>query len=208
MTYTREYLKNLLKENGISETANNKMALMMLAFKNNLISKETIFCSKYEGARPVERPGLLYTRKDIKKLLEKNGIDKTAENKMALMMLALENNLISKDAVFGSKYNGVRPVERFVGRPRIHEIKEKKPTENKYERLGLIRNNSLGLRMTHVETGEVIEYGSTYEAKKKTGHSWNYFENRDGGVYNGYKFEIFKAPRVPKSESVNQVLNI
>ena len=102
----------------------------------------------------------------------------------------------------------MRPVERFVGRPRVHEIKEKKPTENKYERLGLIRNNPLGLRMTHVETGEVIEYGSTYEAKKKTGHSWNYFENRDGGVYNRYKFEIFKSPRVPKSESVNQVLNI
>ena len=99
MRYTREHLKNLLKENGISETANNKMALLMLAFKNNLISKDAVFCSKYEGARPVERPGLLYTRKDLKKLLKENGIDKTAENKMALMMLALENNLISKDAV-------------------------------------------------------------------------------------------------------------
>ena len=28
--------------------------------------------------------------------------------------------------------------------------------------------------------------------KKKTGHSWQYFENRDGKVGNGYKFEIFK----------------
>ena len=71
----------------------------------------------------------------------------------------------------------MRPAGRPVGRPRIHEIKEKKPTDPKYERLGLIRNNPLGLRMTHVETGEVIEYSSTYEAKKKTGHSWIYFEN-------------------------------
>ena len=98
-----------------------------------------------------------YTREYLKTLLKENGISETANNKMALMMLAFKNNLISKDAVFGSKYNGVRPVERFVGRPRIHEIKEKKPTDPKYERLGLIRNNPLGLRMTHVETGEVIE---------------------------------------------------
>ena len=46
------------------------------------------------------------------------------------------------------------------------------PIEPKYERLGLIRNNPLGLRITHVETGEVIEYKSTYEATKKTGRSW------------------------------------
>ena len=44
--------------------------------------------------------------------------------------------------------------------------------------------------MTHVETGEVIEYKSTYEAKKKTGRSWLYYKNRDGRVENGYKYEI------------------
>ena len=143
---------------------------------------------------------MTYTRKVLKNLLKENNIKETANNKMALMLLAVENNLINRDTVFGSKYNGLRPVERFVGRPRIYEKKEKKHTENKYERLGLIRNNPLGLRMTHVETGEVIEYKSTYEAKKKTGRSWLYYENRNGGVYNGYKYEIFKAPRVPKSK--------
>ena len=120
-----------------------------------------------------------YTRKDFKKLLKENGVSTTADNKMTLMILALENNLISKDDICRGKYKGVRPAGRLVGRPRIHEIKEKKPTDPKYERLGLIRNNPLGLRMTHVETGEVIEYSSTYEAKKKTGHSWIYFENRN-----------------------------
>ena len=146
-----------------------------------------------------------YTRKDLKNLLKENGISKTADNKMALMILALENNLIDKETIFRGKYKRVRPAGRPVGRPRIHERKEKKPLDPKYERLGLIRNNPLGVRMTHVETGEVIEYGSTYEAKKKTGHSWIYFEFRNGKVDNGYKFEIFQAPRVPKNVSVKKV---
>ena len=103
------------------------------------------------------------------------------------MMLAVENNLISKDAILENSKE-----VRHVGRPRKYEKKEKKPIDPKYERLGLIRNNPLGVRITNVETGEVIEYGSTYESKKKTGHSWQYFENRNGKVDNGYKFEIFK----------------
>ena len=127
---------------------------------------------------------MTYTRKVLKNLLKENNINETANNKMALMMLAIENNLINRDTVFGSKYNGLRPLKR------IPKIKEKKPLDLKYERLGLIRNNPLGLRMTHVETGEVIEYKSTYEAKKKTGRSWLYYKNRDGRVENGYKYEI------------------
>ena len=134
---------------------------------------------------------MTYTRKDLKKLLKENGVPTTADNKITLMFLAVENNLISKHDILKAKYKGMRPAGRLVGRPRIHEIKEKKPTDPKYERLGLTRNNPLGLRMTHVETGEVIEYRSTYEAKKKTGHSWIYFEKRNGKVDNGYKFEIF-----------------
>ena len=115
---------------------------------------------------------MAYTRKYLKNWLKENGVSKTTDNKMALMMLAVENNLIIKDTLLG-KLKEVRA----VGRPRKYEKKEKKPTDPKYERLGLIRNNPLGLRMTYVETGEVIEYGSTYELKKKTGHSWIYFEN-------------------------------
>ena len=134
---------------------------------------------------------MAYTRKYLKNLLKENGVSETTDNKIALMMLAVENNLISKDTLLG-KLKEVRP----VGRPRKYEKKEKKPTDPKYERLGLIRNNPLGLRMTHVETGEVIENGSTYESKKKTGHSWIYFENRNGKVDNGYKFEIFSVNKV------------
>ena len=134
-----------------------------------------------------------YTRKDLKKILEENGnliIDKTAENKMALMMLAIENNLISKDTVFGSKNRGVRPVGRHVGRPRIHEIKEKKPTDPKYERLGLIRNNPVSVRLTNVETGEIIIYTSLYKAMNGTGHGFRYLKARNGKVDEGFKIEI------------------
>ena len=38
-----------------------------------------------------------YTKKDLKKILKENGISKTADNKMALMMFAIENNLIDKN---------------------------------------------------------------------------------------------------------------
>ena len=75
-------------------------------------------------------------------------------------MLAVENNLISKDAILEDSKE-VRP----VGRPRKYEKKEKKPIDPKYKRLGLIRNNPLGVRITNAETGEVIEYGSTYETR-------------------------------------------
>ena len=135
---------------------------------------------------------MICTRKDLKNLLKENGVLVTADNKITLMFLAVENNLISKDDIFKGKFRGMRPVGRGVGRPR-KEKKEKiknTPIEPKYERLGLIRNNPLGLRITHVETGEVIEYKSTYEATKKTGRSWYYYKNRDGGEYGGYKYEI------------------
>ena len=137
---------------------------------------------------------MAYTRKYLKNLLKENGISKTADNKIALMMLALENNLISKVTLLG-KPKEARP----VGRPREYEKKEKKPIDPKYERLGLIRNNPLGVRITHVETGEVIEYGSTYETRKKTGHSWLYFKKRDGKIKDGYKVEIFSARAHVKS---------
>ena len=135
---------------------------------------------------------MICTRKDLKNLLKENGVLVTADNKITLMFLAVENNLISKDDIFKGKFRGMRPVGRGVGRPR-KEKKEKiknTPIEPKYERLGLIRNNPLGLRITHVETGEVIEYKSTYEATKKTGRSWYYYKNRDGGEYDEYKYEI------------------
>ena len=74
---------------------------------------------------------MAYTRKYLKNLLIENGVSKTSDNVITLMMLAVENNLICKDAILENSKE-VRP----VGRPRKYEKKEKKPIDPKYERLG------------------------------------------------------------------------
>ena len=55
MKYTKKDLKKMLKENGISKTSNNKMALMMLAVENNLIDKNE-WMEDVKEERPVGRP--------------------------------------------------------------------------------------------------------------------------------------------------------
>ena len=52
-----------------------------------------------------------YTKKDLKKMLKENGISKTSDNKMSLMMLAVENNLIDKNE-WMEDVKEERPVER------------------------------------------------------------------------------------------------
>ena len=54
-----------------------------------------------------------YTKKDLKKMLKENGISKTSNNKMSLMMLAVENNLIDKNEWMEDVKE-----ERSVGRPK------------------------------------------------------------------------------------------
>ena len=55
MRYTKEDLKKMLRENGISKTSNNKMALLMLAIENNLIDKNEWMEGVLE-VKPVGRP--------------------------------------------------------------------------------------------------------------------------------------------------------
>ena len=54
-----------------------------------------------------------YTKKDLKKMLKENGISKTSDNNMSLMMLAVENNLIEKN-----EWVEDLKEERPVGRPK------------------------------------------------------------------------------------------
>ena len=54
-----------------------------------------------------------YMKKDLKKLLKESGISKTSNNKMSLMMLAVENNLIDKNEWMEDVKE-----ERPVGRPK------------------------------------------------------------------------------------------
>ena len=55
MKYTKKDLKKMLKENGISKTSNNKMALMILAYENNLIEKNE-WMEDVKEEQPVGRP--------------------------------------------------------------------------------------------------------------------------------------------------------
>ena len=55
MKYTKENLKKMLRENGISKTSNNKMTLMMLAIENNLIDKNE-WMEEVLEVKPVGRP--------------------------------------------------------------------------------------------------------------------------------------------------------
>ena len=55
MRYTKEDLKKMLRENGISKTSNNKMALLMLAIENNLIDKNE-WMEEVLEVKPVGRP--------------------------------------------------------------------------------------------------------------------------------------------------------
>ena len=54
-----------------------------------------------------------YAKKDLKKMLKENGISKTSNNKMSLMLLAVENNLIDKNEWMEDVKK-----ERPVGRPK------------------------------------------------------------------------------------------
>ena len=54
-----------------------------------------------------------YTKKDLKKMLKENNINKTSNNKMSLILLAVENNVIDKNEWMEDVKE-----ERPVGRPK------------------------------------------------------------------------------------------
>ena len=132
-----------------------------------------------------------YTKQALKKILNKNNINKTSDNITTLMMLALDHGLIDRELYMRE----VKEVatKNPVGRPRKYPkntTTEESIRDPKYDRLIKIRNNPVSVRLTNVETGEVIEYKSTYEATKKTGRSWRYLKARHEKVDEGFKIEI------------------
>ena len=105
----------------------------------------------------------------MQKLLEENNVTKTSDRFATLIALAMENNLIDKNELLGEAKE--KAEKRPVGRPRIKELKKKvKSIDPKYERLRLIRKKPVTLRLTNVETGEVIEYNSLYKVIRETRH--------------------------------------
>ena len=139
-----------------------------------------------------------YTKKVLKNLLEENGISKTSDCLATLLVMAIENNLIDKNVYLLAEVKE-KEEKRPVGRPRINERKtEVKSIEPKYERLRLIRKKPVTVRLTNVETGEVIEYNSLYKAIRETRHGWQYLESRDGKVDNGFKIELLNSDKLAK----------
>ena len=144
-----------------------------------------------------------YTKKNLQKLLEENGVTKISDR------FAMENNLIDKNELLGEAKEKAEKIP--VGRPRIKELKkegEVKIIDPKYERLRMIRKKPVTVRLTNVKTGEVIEYNSLYKAIRETGHGWQYLESRDGKVDGGFKIEILNSDKfVKQATSVVRTMN-
>ena len=136
----------------------------------------------------------------MKNLLEENGISKTSDRLASLIAMAMENNMIDKNALMGDVKE--KEEKRPVGRPRKKEVKiemdQVKSINSKYERLRLIRKKSITVRLTNVETGEMIEYNSLYKAMRETRHGWQYLESRDGKVDNRFKIEILNSDKLAR----------
>ena len=155
---------------------------------------------------------MLYTKKDLVKLLEDKNITTTAKSIAQLLLIALDFGAVTREELLAEtdaereppKPRG-RPrkypvqesdepkVKRSRGRPRKYPPKEVDPNkviDPKYERLLTIRNNPRTISMTNVETGETIKYGSSYKATIATGHTLKYFDHHNGKVVDGFKIEV------------------
>ena len=131
-----------------------------------------------------------YTKQALKKLLEENKINKTCDNITTLMMIALDHGLINRELYMSEVKEVV--AKNPVGRPRKYpkNTTEVSIRDPKYDRLIRIRNNSVSVRLTNVETGEIKIYTSLYKTTNETGHSWRYLKARHGKVDEGFKIEI------------------
>lgn len=137
-----------------------------------------------------------YTKKSLKKLLDDANILTTSDTIPALVILALDHNLINRDDVLTKvEKTPKQPVEekRPVGRPRKYPPKEVDPNavvDPKYHRLRTIRTNPRTVKLINVETGEETVYKSMYQLMKDTKHSYDYYRARDGCIVDGVKIKI------------------
>jgi hypothetical protein len=133
---------------------------------------------------------MLYTKKELLKLLQDKNVATTSKSVAQLLIIALDNGVVTREDILAEPKDVPK---RPVGRPRKYPPKEVDPNkviDPKYERLLKIRNNPRTVTMTNVETGETITYNSTYKAHAATRHTVRYFENHNGKVVDGFKIEI------------------
>ena len=135
-----------------------------------------------------------YSKKDLIKLLKDNNITTTAKSIIELMLLALDNEILSREDVVPAKKEPKEPNNpKPRGRPRKYPLKEVDPNkvvDPKYHRLRTIRTNPISIKLTNVDTGEVTTYGSLYKASRATHHGCGFFMRNNGKVVNGSMIEV------------------
>ena len=144
-----------------------------------------------------------YTKKTLTTLLQDNGVVITAKSLTALVLLALDNDLITReDVIPQDKGNGngnsnlnLDTEKRPRGRPRKYPPKEVDPNkvvDPKHHRLRTIRTNPTLVKLTNVSTGEVESYDSLYKACAATRHGSGFFIRNNGKVVDGIIIEVVK----------------
>jgi len=139
-----------------------------------------------------------YSKKDLVTLLKDNNITTTAKSIIELMLLALDNEILSREDVVSPKKEPKRrePKEsKPRGRPSKYPPKEVDPNkvvDPKYHRLRTIRTNPISIKLTNLDTGEVTKYGSLYKASLATKHGCGFFARNIGKVVDGLLIDVIE----------------
>ena len=131
-----------------------------------------------------------YTKNDLMTLLKDNNITTTAKSKIELMLLALDNEILSREDVVPPKKepeSGKTPRDRKYPPT---EVDPNKVVDPKYHRLRTIRTNPKSIKLTNVDTGEVTAYGSLYKASLATKHGGGFFIRNNGKVVHGILIDV------------------
>ena len=147
----------------------------------------------------------MYSKKSLQKILKDNDVTTTAKSIAGLLLIAMDNKLLSKEEVLKNEIKEPKeprkPKEskepKLRGRPRKYpkkEVDSNKVTDPKHYRLRTIRKEPTSVKLTNVETGETTTYKSLYEASKETKHGCGYFTRHDGKVVKGINVEVIRQP--------------
>lgn len=157
---------------------------------------------------------MLYTKKSLKTLLQDSNVTTTAKSIAALLLLALDNGVVSREEILQEPVEK-RPVgrpgksepeaeetkdvilisepKRPRGRPRKYPPKiadPDKPKDPKYDRLRTQIKVPIPVTLTNVETGKVRTFKSQCMAGKAVGKSEKFFARHNGEVVNGELIQL------------------
>ena len=157
---------------------------------------------------------MLYTKKSLRKLLNDSNITTTAKSIATLLLLALDNGVVSREEVLQEHMEPKRsvgrpkkvvdpdevkdeaPIEepkRHRGRPRKYRPKivdPDKPKDPKYDRIRVMSRLPIPVTLTNVETGEVRLFKSQCNASKTLGKGERFFARHNGEVVGGELIQV------------------